>query len=54
MYNIMLALKNELDKQSKKLPNKSLTNLTKKLYYNYHTESFEFMRNVIKQVVANL
>lgn len=54
MYNIMVALKNELDKQSKTLKQKSLTNLTKQLYYNYHTKSFEFMRNVIKQVVANL
>ena len=50
----MVALKNELDKQSKTLKQKSLTNLTKQLYYNYHTKSFEFMRNVIKQVVANL
>ena len=54
MYNIMVALKNELDKQSKTLKQKSSTNLTKQLYYNYHTKSFEFMRNVIKQVVANL
>lgn len=28
MYNIMVALKNELDKQSKHLNQKSLTNLT--------------------------
>ena len=54
MYNIMLALKNELDKQSKHLNQKSLTNLTKKLYYNYHTKSFEFIRNVIKQVASSL
>lgn len=54
MYNIMVALQSELDKQSKTLTQKSLTNLTKKLYYNYHTKSFEFVRNVIKQVVANL
>ena len=54
MYNIMVALQRELDKQSKRLNQKSLTNLTKQLYYNYHTKSFEFMRNVIKQVVRSL
>lgn len=54
MYNIMIALQSELDKQCKTLKKKSLTNLTKKLYYNYHTKSFEFMRNVIKQVVSSL
>ena len=54
MYNIMIALQSELDKQCKTLKKKSLTNLTKKLYYNYHTKSFEFIRKVIEQVVANL
>ena len=54
MYNIMVALQSELDKQSKHLNQKSLTNLTKQLYYNYHTKSFEFIRNVIEQVVRSL
>ena len=49
MYNIMVALQRELDKQSKHLNQKSLTNLTKQLYYNYHTKSFKFIRNAINK-----